>query len=87
MDKAFYKVHEACYVLACGRSQLYRWLASGELEHVKLGRSTRIAASALKDFIELRTQAGHEAEGALPGEAVSGDDEKRKPRTKRGLEA
>ena len=67
MDKAFYRVGEVCELLACGRSQLYRWLASKELAYCKLGRSTRISAAALEEFVAKRIEAGHEPERRYQG--------------------
>lgn len=56
MTRQFLKITEACDVLACSRSQLYRWLYAGEIPFVKLGRSTRIAVSALEEFVAKRIQ-------------------------------
>lgn len=53
--RAFFRVLEACEILAVGKTELYRLIAAGRLHAVKFGRATRIPASALKDFIEAKT--------------------------------
>ena len=48
------RIPEAASALACGRSTLYELISKGELETLKLGRSIRIPASSLKEFVERR---------------------------------
>jgi excisionase family DNA binding protein len=46
--------------LDIGRTRLYELLASGELESVKVGRSRRIPAAALVEFVaRLRAGTSH----------------------------
>jgi excisionase family DNA binding protein len=44
--------------LSCGRTTVYGLMAAGELKSVKIGRSRRIPASAVAEYIErLKGQA------------------------------
>lgn len=45
---------EASYQLRLSRAYVYELLASGELESITCGRSRRIPAEALTDFVESR---------------------------------
>jgi len=49
--RLLYRVEEAAEVLGLGKSTIYKLLASGELKSVKVGRSCRIAAQELLEFI------------------------------------
>jgi excisionase family DNA binding protein len=44
-------VPEACAIGGFSRSELYRRLAAGDLEAVKLGRATRITAESLRRMV------------------------------------
>lgn len=56
-------VDAAASALGIGRSHLYRYVQTGELRSIKIGRSRRIPVAALEKFIEqLQTeQAENEA--------------------------
>jgi excisionase family DNA binding protein len=41
------KVNEAARMIGVGRTKLYELIASGEIEAVKLGKSTRITTASL----------------------------------------
>lgn len=58
VTRAFFRVPEACEILAVGRTELYRLIASGQLQAVKFGRATRIPSTALRAFIEAKTNGG-----------------------------
>lgn len=45
-------VEQAADHLAVGRSTVYGLIASGEIRHVKIGRSTRIPFSELEEYVE-----------------------------------
>lgn len=45
-------VEEAARSLSIGRSKMFQLIAAGELEAVHIGRSTRVAVSALHDLLE-----------------------------------
>jgi excisionase family DNA binding protein len=51
-EKRLLTVDEAAQRLGIGRSHAYVYVLRGELESVKLGRSRRVPAQALEDFIE-----------------------------------
>jgi excisionase family DNA binding protein len=60
------KVPEAAQILAASKTKVYEWIASGELESVKLGpgrnASRRIPRDALEEFIA-RLRDGHQPAG------------------------
>lgn len=45
-------VEEAARSLSIGRSKMFQLIAAGELEAVHIGRSTRVAVSALHDLLD-----------------------------------
>jgi len=60
-EKRLLTVDEAAQRLRIGRSHAYIYVLRGELESVKLGRSRRVPAAALDEFIErLRTDQGEQ---------------------------
>ena len=52
-----YRPEEAATVLGIGRSKVFEFMASGELESVKIGRSRRITRRALEDYVARLTAA------------------------------
>ncbi len=51
-----HKPESAAAVLGIGRSKLFELIAAGEIETVQIGRSRRIPAQALEDYVQrLRT--------------------------------
>ena len=55
-DKRLLTVDEAAQRLGIGRSHAYVYVLRGELESVKLGRSRRVPAEAVDEFVKrLRT--------------------------------
>lgn len=51
-------VDEAAHRLGIGRSHAYIFVMRGQLESVKIGKSRRVPAAALDDFVaRLREQA------------------------------
>ena len=51
-DKLLLTVEEAAYRLGIGRSHAYVFVMKGELPSVKLGRSRRVPAAVLPEFVE-----------------------------------
>ena len=47
-------VRQVAQVLALGRTTIYQLIATGELETIHVGRSCRIAADTLDDFVSRR---------------------------------
>jgi len=47
---------QAAQLLAISRAHLYELMRSGEIPIVRLGRSTRIPADALRDWVACRQQ-------------------------------
>ena len=50
-DQLLVTVDEAARLLSIGRTQVYKLIGSGELPSIKLFRSRRIQASALRDYV------------------------------------
>jgi len=46
------KVNEAARMIGVGRTKLYELIASGEIEVIKLGKSTRITTASLHKLIK-----------------------------------
>lgn len=56
MEPLAYRVEEAAALTKLGRTTLYREIAAGRLEAIKVGARTLIPRQALEDYIEhLRT--------------------------------
>lgn len=49
------RIEECQRVLALGRSKTYELVASGELPSIRIGRSVRVPAEALRRWIEAKT--------------------------------
>jgi excisionase family DNA binding protein len=52
-----YKPESAGAILEMGRTSIYALMASGELRSVKIGRSRRIPAEALEEYVGKLIQA------------------------------
>jgi excisionase family DNA binding protein len=50
--KLLLRVHEAAEILSIARSKAYAMVHAGELPSVKLGKSIRVPAASLKQFVE-----------------------------------
>jgi excisionase family DNA binding protein len=50
-------VEEAARLLGIGRTMTYRYMMSGELRSVTLGRRRLISVSSLEDFVASRTNS------------------------------
>ena len=55
-DQLLYSPASAAKALECSRATVYIYLASGELESIRMGRSRRIPREALERFVEQRRQ-------------------------------
>ena len=66
-EKLLLTVDQAADRLGVARSHLYRWLMTGELPSLKLGRSRRIPVAALERFVieRLEEEAAGQPGGAL----------------------
>lgn len=51
MDRLLLSPEEAAEVLSIGRTRLYHLLATGALRSVQIGRSRRIPAAGLTEFV------------------------------------
>ena len=52
MTTLTYTVEEAAEQLRIGRTTLYRVLSAGDLPSIRIGRSRRITAAALAEYID-----------------------------------
>lgn len=48
------RISKAVAMVGIGRSKLYQFIQSGEIEVIKVGRSTLIPVDSLRQFIERR---------------------------------
>lgn len=53
--RLLYSVREVASLLACGRTKAYELVSSGQLPVVRIGRSVRVPASALREWIKHQT--------------------------------
>ncbi len=60
-DQLLYTPEGAAARLAQGRTTIYELMKSGELRSVKIGRSRRIPAAALEDYVNRLTGKGSSA--------------------------
>ena len=54
MDKLLLKIEDAAEALSLGRSKTYELIQRGELRTVKIGRSTRVPADEIREFVARR---------------------------------
>lgn len=57
-DPICVRVNDAARMIGVGRTKLYALIAAGEVETVKLGKSTRITTASLHDLIRRQRGAG-----------------------------
>ena len=57
-DPICVRVNDAARMIGIGRTKLYELIAAGEVETVKLGKSTRITTASLHDLIRRQREAG-----------------------------
>ena len=58
MDRLLLKPEEAADILGVGRSRVYDLMRSHELVSVKIGRSRRVPAASLREFVETLAKDG-----------------------------
>lgn len=51
VDPICVRVNEAARMIGVGRTKLYELIAAGEVETVKLGKSTRVTTASLHDLV------------------------------------
>jgi excisionase family DNA binding protein len=61
LRKHLYRVQEAAQALGQSRSTIYEPMRSRRLQSVKVGRSRRIAAEAITEFVELLRREAEDA--------------------------
>jgi len=57
-DPICVRVNDAARMIGIGRTKLYELIAAGEVETVKLGKSTRITTASLHDLVRRQRGAG-----------------------------
>lgn len=74
VEPLLYKPEQAASVIGIGRSKLFELIADGQIETVQIGRSRRVPAQALVEYVaRLRVSApvaAHAASSAVPLEAA-----------------
>jgi excisionase family DNA binding protein len=61
LGKQLYRVQEVVESLGLSRSTIYEQMRSGRLGSVKVGRSRRIPAEAITEFVELLRREAEDA--------------------------
>lgn len=51
------RVNDAAHIIGVGRTKLYELIAAGEIETIKLGKSTRVTTASLHALIMRRREA------------------------------
>jgi excisionase family DNA binding protein len=54
MEKQLVTMEEASQILSLGKTKLYEYIKSNELQSLKLGKSRRIVHSSIEAFIDRR---------------------------------
>ena len=63
MEKLLLKPEEAAALICVGRSKFYALLAGGVLPTVRIGRSVRVPAEALREWITSQTESPTGSQG------------------------
>lgn len=53
-DPIAVRIPQAARLIGIGRSTIYQFINAGEIETIKVGRSTLIPTDSLRDFIQRR---------------------------------
>ena len=61
-DRLWLRPEEAAKVLSLGRAKVYNMIAAGELPSVRIGRSIRVPAGRLREWIHHREVANDAGE-------------------------
>lgn len=56
MEKQFYRVQEAAYILNCCSSTVYKFIREGKLAYTKCGKSYLITRDSIERLIEATTR-------------------------------
>jgi excisionase family DNA binding protein len=56
-NKLLYKPMELCALLGFSRAKIYAMIAAGELPSIRCGRSVRVPAAALQEWISQQMAA------------------------------
>lgn len=56
MEKEFYRVQEASYVLNCFSSTIYKFIREGKLAYTKCGKAYLITRDSIDRLIEATTR-------------------------------
>ena len=65
MEPLLLRVYEAAEAIGMGRSKAYELVASGVLPSVRVGRSLRVPAQAVRDFVEHLIAEQTSSDGAV----------------------
>lgn len=57
--RLLYRYVEVTAILSISRSQLYRLISQGEIQTIKLGKSSRISGAQLRAFVERLEESPH----------------------------
>jgi excisionase family DNA binding protein len=72
MSKLLLKVEEAAELMSVGRSKAYELIRTGELPHLRIGRSVRVPVGPLEKWINERAADAANANGSEEERGVVG---------------
>lgn len=52
------KINDAARMIGVGRTKLYELIAAGEVDAIKLGKSTRVTTESLRELIKRQDMSG-----------------------------
>lgn len=56
-DPICVRTNEAAQMIGVGRTKLYELIAAGEIDTIKLGKSTRVTTASLHDLVRRQREA------------------------------
>ena len=65
MEQLLLRVYEAAKVIGMGRSKTYELVAAGVLPSVRVGRSLRVPAEAVREFVRCLVAEQTDSDGAV----------------------
>jgi len=54
MDKQLLTIEETAEILSLGKTKIYEFINTNQLKAVKIGKSRRVVARSIEDFVDRR---------------------------------
>jgi excisionase family DNA binding protein len=61
MEKLLLRISEAAEAVGLGKTKFYELVQAGEVPSVRIGRSVRVSAEALHEWVQARTAEADDA--------------------------